>query len=263
MRTNRLRAEVARLEAELEAVKPYLGLAREIHEHVQGATRDADGAIDGDTLAAAIAAIPERERAQAARAVFARLPAETQWAVLERVFGDADLRDLLNDERLKRVARAAREAVAAGIVSHHRLDLVRVPEGDILTLGLFRESDVDTGVDRGPESSACARRVVLRAVDGNGKFQILEDVYNPGGGLFVTPEYDEAVWRGADRLAPHSLVRLGSITDASGRRSFDPVLFLGGRVDVESEGTLKQGRLHLGFALLGDIDLFAETSATS
>jgi hypothetical protein len=261
VRKARLRAEIARLQAELDAVRPYLGLAHEIHDHVQHVSEQAHGAVGADALAAAVNAVPQRERAEAARAVFAQLSPEAQWTVLERVFGDTELRDLLEADRVRGVARADRRQLAASIASGHSVDLCRVPEDEVLTLGLFREADVAAGADRGPASSSCARRLVLRAVDGSGTFQVLEDVYNPNGGLFVTPEYDEAAWRKADRLPAHALVRLGSITDAGGKRSFEPMLFRRGRVDVESEGQLKEGRLHLGFALLGDISLFTETSS--
>ncbi|MET0825858.1 MAG: hypothetical protein ABWZ89_05025 [Acidimicrobiales bacterium] len=60
-----------------------------------------------------------------------------------------------------------------------------------------------------------------------------------------------------DRLAAHALVRLGSIVPGADGPGLDPVLHLGGRVDVETQGELREGHLHLGFALLDDVDVFA------
>jgi hypothetical protein len=251
-----LRSEIARLEAEIDAVRPYLGLAREIHDSVVRLNENGDAA-GSEALAAALDAIPARERADIARKVFDRLSAQEQWTVLERVFGDTELRSVLETERAVRVAQAAtaadRVALAADVRTQRQLDTERVPSGETLTLGLFRENDVAVGASQSAKSSACARRLTLRAT-GGGVFQVLEDVFNPAGGYFVTPDYDEQVWRTADRLSAHALVRVGSITGGA----FTPTLFLGGRVDVEVDGRPQEGRLHLGFAVLGDVDLFVD-----
>jgi len=52
-------------------------------------------------------------------------------------------------------------------------------------------------------------------------------------------------------------VRLGSLTAAGPDAALEPTLYPGGRVDVDTGGRRQVGRLHLGFALLGDIDIFA------
>lgn len=254
MRKARLRAEIARLEAEIDAVRPYLGLAREISESV--ARLHEDAAPGSAALAAALDAVPARERADVARKVFERLSPEEQWAVVERLFGDEELRSLLETERAMRVAQAtdiaARVALAAEVRPRGQLDSDRIPAGEPLTLGLFRENDVAAASARGPKSTSCARRLTLRAA-GDGTFQVLEDVFNPSGGYFVTSDYDEDVWR-SDRLRPHALVRVGSVAGGS----FTPTLFLGGRVDIEIDSVPREGRLHLGFAVLGDVDLFTD-----
>lgn len=41
---------------------------------------------------------------------------------------------------------------------------------------------------------------------------------------------------------------------------FEPALYRGGRVDVEVDGVARSGHLHLGFALVGDEDVFATAS---
>jgi hypothetical protein len=93
---------------------------------------------------------------------------------------------------------------------------------------------------------------VLRATDDPGVFGVVEDVFNPRGGYFVTAQYDEQTWRTNDRFEGHTVVRAGAI-NATG---FEPVLYPGGRVDFETDGHAREGRLHLGFAMLGDYDLF-------
>ena len=72
---------------------------------------------------------------------------------------------------------------------------------------------------------------------------MIEDVFNPAGGYFVTAEYDQTVWERLDRLASHSIVRCGSITESETGRALEPVLFVGSRVDFERDGQVLEGRL--------------------
>lgn len=233
---------------------PYLDLAREIQLEV--ARVAADGTAGTEALEAAFEGITRRERVRMAREVFDRLPAEEQWAVLERVLGDDELAEALAGVRAARLAAAERRSLAARLVTADRLDPRAVPEGERLALGLFREAEVDAGVRLGPAAASCARRLGLAATDRPGTFRVIEDVFNPGGGYFVTADYDEATWRAHDRLPAHALVRVGSL-DTGDPTRLEPVLHLGGRVDVETEGTARVGRLHLGYALVGDVEIFS------
>ena len=264
MRRVRRRAELAKREAEIEDARPFVPLAREIHEEV---ARTAAGGSDAETLVDAIEAIPRRERLQVARAVFERLPSDQQWTIIERVFGDDEIRLALEAERQERLADArrlsARRVLTTSARAADRLDTRDVPADERLTLGLFRESDVHAAMDRGHQSSACARRLVLRRRGEPGTFQVVEDVFNPAGGYFVTDQYDEEMWRTEDRLPAHALVRAGSITEKRSGRSFEPVLHIGGRADFELEGELFTGRLHLGYLMVGDDDVFAKRGPTS
>lgn len=252
MRRAERRAELARLRAEVEDARPFVALAREIHEEVRRLA--AEGA-DGEAVAEAVEAVPRAQRVAMARAVFDRLAADQQWAVLDRVFGDEDIREALAAERAVRMARAARSLarreVLDGIGAHARLDTRTVPVGESLTLGLFREVDVLGALARGSASGSCAREVVLRAVDDTGTFQVLADVFNPGGGLFVTGDYDEEVWR-QDRLPAHARVRVGSVRPAITGGPFEPVLYPAGRVDVELAREVVAGRLHMGYVRIGE-----------
>ena len=237
----RRRDELERLEAELEAARPFLPLAREISDDVARLSADGDAPLE--LVEQAIAAIPQRERLDVARAVFERLPADRQWAVLERVFGDDELRAALADRReLVRRARTER-----------RLDARTVPSGELLTLGLFREADVSAAVGRRPRSDRAARRVVLRRVEGDDAFAVVEDVFNPEGGYFVNAEYERETWQ-RERLPAHAVVRPGSRSPSG----FEPVLYAGGRVDVVIDSEEREGLLHLGYAMVGDADVFAE-----
>ena len=249
------RDEVAKIEAELEAARPFLALAKEISADV--ARVAADTGASAEVLDEAIAAIPQRERGAVARAAFDRLPPEEQWAVIERVFGDEEIRAALADERAARVddvrRTEARRRLARAAQAERRLDVCEVPVGELVTLGLFREGDVRAAVGRRPRSTAAARRVVLRRVEGPGTFAVVEDVFNPDGGYFVRAEYDGETWQD-ERLPAHAVVRPGSRSPAG----FEPVLYAGGRVDVATEFGDREGRLHLGYASVGGADVFAE-----
>jgi hypothetical protein len=236
---------------------PFVELAREIQAEV--ARIAADPSAHGDLLVELLDRIPRDERMKLAQAIFDRLPAERQWAIVEHVYGDAEIRAYLEAERSARLAEAragrARLDMAQRARVDHRLDTGDVPLGEVLTLGLFREHDARAAVARGHGSSTCARRLILRST-GDGLFQVMEDVFNPGGGYFVTAEYSEDTWRTQDRLSGHAVVRVGSIVEHEAGESFDPVVYPGGRVDVEVGGRPTRGRLHLGFAMLSGVDIF-------
>lgn len=259
MRRTRRRAEVARLEAEIEDARPFLALAREISEEVTRVAADGGAA---EAVIEAVETIPRRERLDVARAVFDRLPPDRQWAVIERTFGDEEIRAALAAEREERLAQARRASARRALTARARVgnafDTRHIPADEQLTVGLFREADVRAAIARGHTCTTCARRVVLLGRSEPGTFQVIEDVFNPAGGYFVTGRYDEETWRTHDRLRAHSLVRAGSITEKTAGRSFEPVLYAGGRVDFEVDGEPLAGRLHLGYLLVGDHDVFAE-----
>jgi hypothetical protein len=191
------------------------------------------------------------------RQVFDRLPTAEQWAVIERVFDDDELAAALSTHRDALVAAGHRREVAASVAEGDRLDTVRVPTGARLVLGLFREPDVAEGIRRGPAATTCARRLVLRSTEAPGVFQVVEDVFNPLGGFYVTGAYDQSTWE-RDRLPGHARVRPGAIVPGGGAEQLDPALLRGGRVDVEVDGDLRRGLLHLGYALLDEVDVFAD-----
>jgi hypothetical protein len=254
------RAELERREAEIEAARPYLELAREIQAEV--ARIAADPTAQSDLLVELIDNAPREERMKLARRVFSELPPERQWALIEHVYGDKEIREYLGAERSVHLAEARAAAERLDLVARARaegrLDTRDVPAGEQLTLGLFREREARAAVSRGHSSSTCARRLVLRAV-GDGTFQVIEDVFNPEGGYFVTAEYSEETWRTADRLPGHLIVRVGSIVErgTGDGGTFEPVVYPGGRVDFELGDQAAPGRLHLGFGMLDDVGIFA------
>lgn len=233
----------------------YLDLAREIQREVTRVA--ADDSSGPEALDAVFDGITQRERQRVLRATFDRLPVADQWAVLERVFADDELAEALAGARAARVEAARRRSLATTLVHGDHLDTLAVPAGERVVLGLFREADVRAGITRGPAAANCVRRLGLEATADAGAFQVIEDVFNPNGGYFVTPQYDEAFWRGHDRLPAHGLVRPGSVVATGDGPVLEPVLHLGGRVDVETDGELREGHLHLGFALYADVDVFS------
>jgi hypothetical protein len=251
------RAELERHD-EVEQLGPFLELAREIKREVDRIA--ADDSADVDALVEAVDLIPRRERQRVLLAIFDRLPPEVQWSVLERAFGDEEIREHLQSERESRLADLRRfgelRAVVGAARAAHRLDTRDIPVDEQLTLGLFREADTRAALKQGHLSATCARQVVVRC-NGSGVFRVIADVFNPRGGYFVTAEYDERSWRD-ERLRAHAIVHVGSVSEGPSGQSFEPVLYPGGRADFEFEHTLLRGRLHLGFVILGDIDVFAD-----
>lgn len=249
---------------EADDLEPYLDLAREIRREVTRLA--ADDSADAEAIEAGIDRFPVEARAQVTRAVFERLPPETQWEVIERVFGDEEIRHYLEAERASRLARVRRSEGHHLLLLHARaegvLDTRLLPAGLLLTVGLFREADVAAAVRRGARSSGCVRRLVVRSEgDGTGAQRVVEDVFDPDRAYFVTSEYDEQTWR-SERLASHERVWVGSLTpdDPTGAEEepgFTAVLVPGARVDVLSGIGTSRGRLHLGFARLAEDDVFA------
>jgi len=237
------------------------GLARQIRGAVDRFV--ADDAADPAALAAALDALPRQELATVARAVFDRLSAVQQWAVLERVLGDAALVDALAAEQRGRLVglRAkvqSAQAVAAAVgaaVRQGTLELTALPAGVEVRLGLFRASDVGLAEGLGRRSDVCARELTLLATSSAGRFQVLRDEFNPRGGLFVSGEYDLAVWE-SERLDSNGIVELGSLR-GNDSNALDPVLRRGARVDVAQNGVACAGRLHLGWAVIDGVDAFS------
>src|SRR5262245_26892962 len=190
---------------------------------------------------------------------FRRLSPDTQWAIIEHAFGDDEIRAYLGAERDARLALVTRNAARTDVVLAARLagnlETSTVAVGDELTVGLFRESQARAAVPRGRHAANCARRVVLVHEAGTA-YRVLEDVFNPFSGYFVTPEYDHQTWEG-ERLDPHCLVEIGS-AETTPSALFEPVLFRGGRFDVQVADTIRVGKLHVGFLLVGDMDVFGE-----
>jgi hypothetical protein len=242
---------------EVGEAQPFIELAREIQAEV--ARIAADPSAHGDLLVELLERIPQAERMKLAHAIFDELPTERQWAIIEQVYGDEEISAYLEAERSVRLAEARTDGqrldMARKARDERHLDTRDVTRDEVLTLGLFREHDVGAAVSRGHVSSTCARRLVLVS-KGEGTFQVMQDVFNPSGGYFVTAEYSEDTWRSEDRLPGHAVVRVGSIIESKAGQSFDPVVHLGGRVDFEVGDRPVRGRLHLGFAMLSDIDIF-------
>jgi hypothetical protein len=257
--------------AELEALRPYLGLAREIQHEVSQVTADSGAPVE--SLVDAIARIPEAERARVARSVFDQLPVEEQWAVIAAAFqDDAELRAALAAEhealRARLVADGDRHRRAVSYRAAGRIDTTTLAADETISLGLFREGDVQSVLARGRASDGAARVLTLRAEPVSptgsphpaGTLRVLTDAFNPDGGYFVTASYDRDTWVD-EQLASHTLVRLGAIRTTDGAATgfeIEPVLYPGARVDVLRDGTggPVEGLLHLGWATLGSEDVF-------
>jgi len=236
-----------------EPSAPYLALARELHAAAQRWAAQPDDPVE--SLVEIFDHMPNEALRRAVEATFQSLPAEQRWAVLSRLFSDDQLRDALEHERAVAVAAARvvlrRAVLIEDVAARHLIDTRLVHAGDELVVGLFRERDVRAAIDKGPSSTSCARRVALQATGEDGVLHAIGDVFNPFNGLFVTAEYDDRAWRD-ERLEPHTAVRVGAAAGAA----FEPVVYPGGRFDVEVAGAVRPGRLHVGWATIGDLALF-------
>lgn len=240
---------------ELESLRPFLGLAREIRDAVERFVEDDDATADA--LGAALGSIPERELADVASSVFAQLSPAEQWAVLGRAVGDDRLQSLValaHDARLAELRRrAAAQAIASAARADGELDVGRISEGAEVTVRLFRAEDVASVLGRGRLSDVCARELLLVATATPGRFRVLADRFNPRRGLFVTAAYDGSVWE-SERLHGHTEVRIGSLGPDG---VVHGVVRPGTRLDVEVDGHAVEGRLHVGALLIDDEDVFA------
>lgn len=236
-------------------LEPYLALAREIRRDVERIVADDEAAIA--SVAEVIDRYPEAERERVVRAVFDRLEPADQWEILARAFDDDELRRFLADEHAAATERAQREGARHALLERCRaageIDVRWLPAGTTVALGLFREQDVAAAVRRGGASTTTARRLVLRSA-GDGWARVVEDVFDPDRGYFLTTDYDHAAWQ-AERLESHARVQVGSLLEG-GR--FEPVLVPGARLDVVTDAAPMRGRLHLGFAMLADDDVFGD-----
>lgn len=240
---------------ELESLRPYLGLAREIRDAVDRFV--GDDMATAETLAAAFGSISEAELARVAAAVFAQLSPSEQWAVLGGVLGEARLRALVEQADAAAVAEVRRRvgtrAVASTAAAEGQLDLRWLLPGSVLTVLLFRPDDVASVLGRGARSDVCAREITCVATDDPGVVRVVTDRFNPRHGLFVTADYDESTWS-AERVVANGLVRLGAAGVAG---QLQPLIRPGGRLDVELDGRVSEGRLHVGAVLLDGEDVFA------
>ena len=201
-------AELARQGTESEDARAYVELAREIQQRVARIAADPEG--DAAALALVFDEIDRDARLRIAREVFDRLSPEHQWAVIERVFDDAEIQEALAAERA--ALATAGDARAAGRLATDQLRARR----QRLTLGLFRESDVRAAEARGQRAANCARRLVVLGTTEPGRSGSLEDVFNPRADLFVTPAYDEATWRARPAARPRP--RAPGVDPRGGRR---------------------------------------------
>jgi hypothetical protein len=232
----------------------YLELAREIDAEVQRLAADPNA--DLDVFARALDSWPAEQRVEAVVQAFRALPRDERWSILADLFDDDELRAALAGEHQQAAAEVARrgrhQALAAAVRSRRALDVRDLAVGDELTLDLFRSVDVRNALVRGRASTSCARRLVLRATGEDGGVSVVDDVFNPEHGLFVTADYDESVWR-AERLEPNARVRVGTFGG-----DFEPVIIPGSCVDVELDAGVRRGRLHAGAATVGGISMFSE-----
>ena len=235
----RRRSEIEELRSELEGVRPYLGLAREIHDEVERAVADPTG--DLDELAGRDRRVARR-RARSTRSSTAFRGAARRRAVgrsSPSLFDDDELRAALAVEHERRRGRAARRTPAAAAVRGRASTTRRARHARrrrparTSPSGCSARSTCAPPCRAGRRRRPCARRLVLRATGEPGRLLVLDDVFNPADGPVRDRRTTTRRSGATERLEPNT-------SCASARRPtaapFEPVVHPGGRLDVETAG---------------------------
>ncbi|MDB5164164.1 MAG: hypothetical protein JWS12_782 [Candidatus Saccharibacteria bacterium] len=253
-----LQAEVHRLQQESS---PYIELAREIQDNI--ARIAMTGTAQDAALVELFDSIGREARQEAARNVFSTLSLENRWHIIATVFSDDEIKTALELQHESLHRQAARKNYYAEIAreaqEHNRLDLLNLDFGVPLVLGLFRSAEVAQVVRTGKKSQICARRLSLLSTNDKGVFQVINDEFNPHGSFRIGADYNEEIWRKQERFDGHSLIRPGFQLENSDSLQFQSALYVESRVDFQSNNQTHTGLLSLGYAVVGDYDVFTES----
>jgi hypothetical protein len=238
-------ATISQLEARLADVEPYEDIARTLHE------RSVDAAFDTSDVELAyqeaVATTAFEIRATRLLAAFDELPPSERFAILRETFDDDEVRELL-------AARCEIAVVRERARRVHALDVRSLQAGQVVGIGLFQPHRVDTARRLGHRSDFCSRLITLQ-IEGDGALRVVADQFLLRGAYDGPSEYPRDEWE-REALPDHAVVYVGmAVTNGAGE-TFDPILGLGSRFDVEYEGRVVRSRLSVGYVEVDGEDIF-------
>lgn len=238
-------ATITQLEARLADVEPYEDIARTLHDRVVDAsfeTSDVELAYQH-----AVTTTSFEIRAAQLLAAFDELPAPERFAILRDTFDDDEVRDLLASRCEIAVVRERARRV-------HALDVRMLRAGQVVDVGLFQPHRVDTARRLGRRSDFCSR-VVTMQLGGDGALRVVTDQFLLRGAYDGPREYPRDEWE-REALPDHAVVQVGMAVSNGAGETFDPVLGLGSRFDVEYDGRVLHSRLSVGYVEVDGEDIF-------
>ena len=225
-------AEVDELRAQLAANQPYLGLARRSTPRSSGSPPipwliSTSWPTDRPW--------PREARHAAVTAAFRELPAGERWEILARLFDDDELRAALA------VEHEARAVVRAGSPLRRAFDTRLLPAGEELVVGLFREVDVRAALARGSASTSSPAGSCCGPPTSPGGCSSSRTCSTRRVACSSRPTTTSR--RGARSAWPRTPPSPSARPPAAGRQ---PVIYPGGRLDIETADGIRIGRLHIG-----------------
>jgi hypothetical protein len=192
---------------------PHLPLAREIGKRTAGM------AMNGPDREKAIAAIQREELARRVLLSFDALPEDQRYAIIAEIYGDDDLKALLEQRRAAAATHAAFASKIGAVVEEAErldsIDLRSLPERAILGVRLY---DIPIA---GQENNFALVRESLFMAEGDRTFTVMADVMADGN------------QRPAPAFRSHENVELGIINrSTSTSEPLDPFIVHGGELAV-------------------------------
>lgn len=241
---SRTSKRITELEGELANARPYLGIAREIHDSVaQLAEQTDDMAL---VFEAAVLGVEERRRTEMVTAAFSSLPPTERLEKLAAIFGDSLITKALEAEREKELRRLAGiidyEALKHEGARFNRFDPRNLPPGTLVRLGLSERSRLCT-----KQSGLEHSRILELVYEDDSQFRLTKD---------QTPldvRKSETTLKLVPPLPGNTQVSLAHNDPAFGQR--EPTLYFGDAVEIIANNQpvypgLCLGELHVGGQLI-------------
>lgn len=243
-----LEAEIAQLrgvQQEVDALRPWIGLARTIKEETAryAATTDVDTAVN-----LAVQGASEEQRQNFVLAAFNQLNPERQLEMLATTFGDGIIKEALESERQKRLAQLETtnqlQAILNEAREHKRIRFADIPTDAKVEMYLYPNGKLDGRRRVNSEVGDWARHI-RGIMQNTGKLAILHDTLNPR--YFAPIDIENATYDDHQKMLPVV------------KNHPDSPLYYGAEAFIPSAvpGSTKMSMVaDLGPVIINDIDIF-------